>query len=49
MSNNYRINVPESYSEQLYPERIYDWYKNVTETVKEDQHLPKAAHVGIRD
>lgn len=47
MSNNYRINVPESYSKQLYPESIYDWYKNVTETVKEDQHLPKEAHVGI--
>ncbi len=47
MPNNYRINVPESYSEQLDPERIYDWYKNLTETVKEDQHLPKAARVGF--
>ena len=47
MSNKYRINVPESYSEQLDPERIYNWYKNLSETVKEDQHLPKAARVGF--
>lgn len=47
MPNNYRINVPESYSEQLDQERIYDWYKNLTETIKEDQNLPKAARVGI--
>lgn len=47
MPNNYRLNVPESYRKQLDPERIYDWYKNLSETVKEAQGLPEGARVGI--